>query len=458
MKRIYIFGAAVVLFSACKPNTNVTAPPTSGDAVFTNYMAVGCSFSSGYADNSLTVSGQLNSFPQRLFEQLSTVKDGNGADGPFVQPLLTGDNGYPNPKLELTTINYCDGTSMLGPVTIKRPLDSNGSWRYNSSLNNGQINNISVPFIRVADYAVPGYAGENIFAYRFYYAPAKRPLDELYSRVYNLHPTFFTLWLGMGDVLGYALAGGQGNGTGTATPATGSLPNYYNAEDITPDQVFFDLYDSIITALASTSAGGAVLNIPDVSALPFFNVVPSNGLVITRQTFADTLMEIYKNVKDKVFVEGNNQYIVEATDGTVRQSVPGELILMTIPRDSITCAGWGSFKPIPREYVLTTDELQNMRNAVTRYNDHIRQLCQLRGLAYVDMNSYFKTLSSGMAYNGLNYSTDYISGGAFSLDGAHMNPRGNALVANFVLNTVNNYYHSTVPLTDANKYPGVKFP
>jgi len=454
MKRIYIFGAAVVLFSACKPNTNVTTPPTSGDAVFTNYMAVGCSFSSGYADSSLTVSGQLNSFPQRLFEQLSTVKDGNGADGPFIQPLLTGDNGYPNPKLELATISYCDGTSRLGPVTIKRPLDSNGSWHYNSSVNNGQINNISVPFIRVADYAVPGYATGNPYAFRFYYAPGKRPLDELYSRVYNLHPTFFTLWLGMGDVLGYALAGGQGVGDGTATP-TGAL---FNQEDITPDQVFFDLYDSITTALASTSAGGAVLNIPDVSALPYFNVVPSNGLVITRQSLADTLMELYKNVKDKVFQEGNNQFIVEATDGTVRQSVPGELILMTIPRDSITCAGWGSVKPIPREYVLTTDELQNMRNAVTRYNDHIRQLCQLRGLAYVDMHSFFKTLSSGMAYNGIDYSTDYISGGAFSLDGVHMNARGNALVANFVINTINNYYRSTVPLTDANKYPGVKFP
>jgi hypothetical protein len=458
MKRIYIFGAAVVLFSACKPNTNVTTPPTSGDAVFTNYMAVGGSFSSGFGDNSLTVSGQLNSFPQRLFEQLSTVKDGNGADGPFIQPLLTGNNGYPKPKLELSTIDYCDGTSRLGPVTIKQPLDSNGSWHYNSSVNNDQINNISVPGLRVADYAVPGYAAGNAYAFRFYYDPSKRPLDELYSRVYNLHPTFFTLWMGIGDVLGYALAGGQGIGDGTATPA-GPLPNLYNQQDITPDQVFFDLYDSIVTALASTSAGGAVLNIPDVSALPYFNVVPSNALVITRQSFADTLMEIYKNDNfDKVFVEGHNQFIIRDNNDKVRQSVPGELILMTIPRDSITCAGWGSIKPIPRQYVLTTDELQNMRNAVTRYNDHIRQLCQLRGLAYVDMNSFFKTLASGMAYNGIEYSTEYISGGAFSLDGVHMNARGNALVANYVINTINNYYHSTVPLTDANKYPGVKFP
>lgn len=456
MKRLYIIGAAAVLFSACKPNTNVTTPATSGDGVFTNYMAVGCSFSAGYADNSLTVSGQLNSFPQRLFEQLETIKDGNGANGPFVQPLLTGDNGYPNAKWVMGTNNYCDGTSALGPVESKLPLDSNGSWHYNSAINNGQINNISVPFIRVADYAVAGYAATNPYTSRFYYKTTNRPLDELYSRVYNMHPTFFTLWLGTSDILGYAVAGGQGEGTGAATPSV--PPAYFNQADITPDKVFSDLYDSIATALASTSGGGALLNIPDVSELPFFNVVPSNGLVITRQSFADTLLEIYKNdAFNKVFQEGNNQYIVRDNNNGIRQSVPGELILMTIPRDSIVCAGWGSTKPIPREYVLTTDELQNIRNATDRFNAMIKTIALQRGLAYVDMKAFMKTLTAGMAYNGINYSTEYVGGGAFSLDGIHMNPRGNALVANFVINTINNYYHSTAPLTDANRFPGIKF-
>lgn len=458
MKKLYTIGAlATVLFSACRPSANVTTPPTSGDAVFTNYLAVGCSFTSGYADDALTVSGQLNSYPQRLFEQMETIKSGNGATGPFIQPLVTGDNGYPTPKLVAGTKYYCDGTSSIGPVVSTLPLDSNGSWHYTSPVNNGQINNIAVPFIRVADYAVAGYANQyNMLASRFYYNANKRPLDELYSRVFNLHPTFFTVWLGATDVLGYALAGGQGNGTGTATPVLG---NYYNQNDITPFQVFADYYDSVVTAVSSTSASGALLNVPDITALPYFTAVPSNGLVITRQSQADSLQSLYKSRGfDIVFQEGKNQYVIKDNDDKTRQSVPGELILMTIPRDSIICAGWGSVKPIPKEYVLTTDELQNIRTMVDKYNENIRQQCIRRKLAYVDINAFMKTLATGMPYNGIKYSAEYISGGAFSLDGVHMNARGNALIANYVLNTINTYYHSTVPLTDANKYPGVKYP
>src|SRR3954470_5522268 len=98
MKKIYSIGAiALLLFSACKPNVNVTTPPSPGEVTFTNYMAVGNSLTAGYADGTLTHSGQLNSYPQRLFEQFQRV----GANGPFVQPELPGDYGYPRPKLVL---------------------------------------------------------------------------------------------------------------------------------------------------------------------------------------------------------------------------------------------------------------------------------------------------------------------------------------------------------------------
>lgn len=456
MKKLYTIGVAAILFASCKPSANVTTPSTAGEAVFTNYLAVGCSYSSGYADKSLTVSGQLNSYPQRLFEQFETIEDGFGAKGPFIQPLVTGDNGYPEPKLVLGTSSYCDGSVSLAPVATTLPLDSNGSWKYVNPINNAQINNISIPRIRVADYLVSGYAGLNKYAQRFYYNPAQRPLDELYSRVFNLGPTFFTVWLGVTDILGYAVAGGQGDGTGAALPVT---LNIYNTNDITPTSVFINAYDSILKAVTSTSAKGALINIPDISALPYFNVVPANGLRIDRQSYADSLQALYSTVAfDKVFLEGYNYYIIKDNDDKTRQAVPGELILMTVPRDSIKCAGWGSTKPIPKEYVLTTDELQNIRNTIKSINAYIEQECKLRKLAYVDINSFMKTLSTGMAYNGINYSTEFVSGGAFSLDGIHLNARGNALVANHIIKTINAYYKSTIPQTDANKYPGIKFP
>lgn len=456
MKKIYSIGAvAALFFASCKPNATVTTPATSGEAVFTNYMAVGCSFTAGYGDNSLTLTGQLNSYPERLFEQFETIKDGRGATGPFIQPLLTGDNGYPSPKYVIGTINYCDGTSSMGPVVNPLPLDSVGSWHFTSTVNNGQINNIAVPFIRVADYPVAGYAGLNKYAMRFFYNPTQTPLQELYSRVYNVHPTFFSLWMGTMDILGFAAAGGIGHGDNDATPV---VLNVYDTKDITPDQVFTDYYDSILTALTSNSASGVLLNIPYVYNFPFFSTFPINGLELERQGQADSLYALYKSRGwDIVFQVGQNNFVVEDHNGRVRQAAPGEQILLSIPRDSVTCGGWGSTKPIPNEYVLTTEEQQYIKATTDRFNDYIKNEAQTRKLAYVDINAFMQTLEKGIVYNGIHYTADYISGGAYSLDGVHLNQRGNALLANYVLTTINAFYKSTVPLTDANKYPGIKF-
>jgi lysophospholipase L1-like esterase len=452
MKRIYVIGALAFLFSSCKPHVNITTPPSSGEATFTNYLAVGNSLTAGYADGSLTHSGQLNSYPQRLYEQFQRV----GSVGPFIQPELTGDYGYPGPKLVLGKIFHCSGDSSLGPVPIGLPLDSVGSWHFTSTTNNGQINNIAVPGIRVADYPVAGYAAVNRYAARFYHNPAGSPLDELYYRVFNVHPTFFTLWLGANDILGFALAGGVGNGNGSAVPIGGG---FYNTSDITPVPVFQHIYDTILTAITSISSSGAVINVPDVSSVPYFTTVPMNGLMISRQSQADSLKAYWSTSNfDKVFQVGANYFIVEDQNNVVRQAVPGELLLLNVPTDSLTCAGWGSLKPIPNKYVLTTDELQQIRNATASYNAFIKQECDLRRLAYVDMNAFMKTIASGFTYNGITYTTGYVSGGAFSLDGIHPTPRGYALIANYILQTINSFYKSTIPLTDVNKYPGINFP
>jgi len=223
--------------------------------------------------------------------------------------------------------------------------------------------------------------------------------------------------------------------------------------------VFADNYDSIVKAVTSEGASGALINVPYVYNFPFFNTFPINGLNIERQTQADSLYSLYKSRGwDIVFQVGPNNYVVEDHLNRVRQAVPGEMILLSIPRDSITCAGWGTTKPIPNQYVLTTEEQQSIKRATDLYNEKIKFEAQTRKLAYVDVNSFFQTLNSGFAYNGIKYSASYISGGAFSLDGVHLNQRGNALLANHIINTINVYYKSTIPGTDANRYPGIKFP
>ena len=466
MKKIYIIGAVAILFSACRPSVHIDPNPSAGNvADFTNYLAIGNSLTAGYTDGSLTVSGQLNSYPQRLFEQFSMIPV-HGAVGPFIQPLLSGDWGYPGPKYILgMTYNACvAGDSSMGPIVNPGASDSvSGDWHYNATINNGQINNLGVPGIRVVDYKVAGYAtiaktiGNAPYAYRFYANVNGSPNDELVHAVTNLHPTFFTMWLGANDVLAYALHGGQGNGNGTATPVL--VPYFYGPHDISPLIAFDSCYDLALNTAISTGASGALINIPDITSIPFFTTIPVKGLTLTRQGQADTLTNYYKAQGIKaVFTVGANNFMIQDNAGHTRQAVPGELILMTTPQDSLTCAGWGSTTPIPDSLVLTTDEIQNIVTATSNFNAFIKYEANIHHLAYVDMNSYFTTLSSGISFNGINYGTQFVTGGAFSLDGIHPTQRGYALVANEIIRSINAFYKSNITQIDVNKYKGVSFP
>jgi hypothetical protein len=454
MRKIYIIGALACLVSACKPSVNITVPPTAGDATFTEYLAIGNSLTAGYADNSLYVTGQLNSYPQRLFEQFATIGD-RGAKGNFYQPLLHGDMGYPGPRKVVGLVGSCLGDTSIGAIDLPGfAADAEDAKAYVSGGPKNQVNNIGVPGIRIADYPVDNYAMSNPYAKRFYYDVTKPPLEELYSRVRNLHPTFFTVWLGANDVLGFATAGGQGDGSGNALPVFG---NYYAGNDITPNAVFKRYYDTVVSVATSLGAKGALINIPDITTIPFFTTIPSNGLYISRQTLADSLTAFYASL-NYVFHLGYNQFIVKDHLGNMRQSVPGELILLTTPLDSITCAAWGSFRAIPQQYVITTEELQQIKSATTRFNDIIYAASVRNNLAFIDMYSYMGTLQAGITYNGINYNAQYITGGAFSLDGVHLTPRGYAIVANKIIEGINKQYHSTITAIDVNKYHGILFP
>lgn len=455
MRKILFLGAMASLFAACKPNVAITTKPSPGLATFKNYLAIGNSFTAGFGDNQLTVSGQINSYPQRLFEQFSLV----GADGPFVQPRLHSDIGFLGPKLIMGYVAHCNSEVTLGPVDYPNWAADAEDNQYVSTVNNGQINNIGVPGIRVVDFMVPGYTALNPYAARFFTnatSPAWRPLDELGHRVRNQHPTFFTLWLGIDDVMDFALAGGQGNGTGNALPVAGNL---YNTSDISNTNAFFAAYDSILQTTISTSASGALINVPDITTFPFFNVIPANGLRITTQGLKDTLNGLYPSTTPlPAFDTGYNFFVVRTHNGVARQALPGEKILMTVPMDSIICAGWGSIVPIPEKYVLTTEELQQIAAAIDKFNAFIQTKADLNHLAYVNMYSFLTSFPTGFAYNGIKYTTQYATGGTFSLDGIHPTQRGYALIANKIITTVNDHYQSTIPQTDVNRYRGITFP
>ena len=288
----------------------------------------------------------------------------------------------------------------------------------------------------------------NPYYCRFATNPANRVVDEIAP----LNPTFFLLWLGENDLLYYAVSGGS-------------------ADSITSPQLFGQTMGGIMQALTANGAKGVVATVGDVTKSPFFTTIPYNGLVLTQSqadsiNFAMTLYQLpFTNYK-----AGPNPFLVTDPSSPhpyfkVRQMQPGELVLLTVPQDSMKCAGMGIINPntfmpypIPDNFVLKMDEVTALQNATTAYNAIIEQLAGQFGLAVVDINTHFQTLEAGIVWDGIKLSTKFITGGVFSTDGLHLNPRGNAVTTNYIIDAINAKYGSNIPKADITAYPGLIFP
>ena len=99
--------------------------------------------------------------------------------------------------------------------------------------------------------------------------------------------------------------------------------------------------------------------------------------------------------------------------------------------------------PLQDATVLTADETAQVNTATEAYNATILGLANAKGLAHVDANAaLYQVANGGIAANGYNVTSTYVTGGGFSLDGVHPSPRGYALIANKFLEAINLKYGS----------------
>lgn len=438
MKKLLFFIVSLALFTACEPKID-ELQVDKGSANFTTVVAVGNSMMAGYADGALYNSGQKSSIPNLIAGQLQLA----GA-GKFVQPVVNSEFGvlYPGakPKYILGYPTDCMGKTTLGPVLSDGTMEPLAPVGY-------PVHNLGIPGAKSFHMLVNGYAAFNPFYYRFATNPANAPLQEIAP----LNATFFTLWLGDNDVLSYAITGGVG-------------------DTITGTTIFQQAMGAVVTTLTANGAKGVVANIPDITTIPFFTTVPYNGLKLDSALAAQVNAAMKLFQLPFVYNVGNNPFLVADPTSPhplfkVRQMQPGELVLLSVPQDSLKCGGWGIISPhtltptpIPTQYVLTADEVSKIKAATEGYNAILKGLADSKGLALVDMNAKMKELQKGIVWDGVKMNATFVTGGAFSLDGIHLNPRGSAVAANYFIDAINAKYGSTIPWVDVTKYNGVIFP
>lgn len=456
MTKKYIIGFfALTLLLACEPKIE-EFPASNGTADFSTYVALGNSLTAGYASNALSLQGQEFSYPNMMAEQFAKV----GMLGNFVQPLMPLIGGADvgigltpvfHTKLVLGQSTDCLGVPSLGPIlapTTVSPTELQGVLQgalLNSVATDGPFNNFGVPGAKAGHLLFDQYGDPSFLpnANPYYIRFASSTSTSVVNAAAAQNPSFFTLWIGNNDVLGYATTGGLG--------------------DVITDQTEFAYYMTrLVSTLTASGAKGAIANIPDVTSIPFFTTVPYNALVLTDEADVTALNMAYGNGALGInFALGQNALIIADANVPMifmRQILPNELVLLSIPQDSIKCAGWGSQKPIPSQYILTVDEIDDAQNAVDGFNATIATLAATNDLALVDMNTHMVSLQSGLIYDGVGVTTTFVTGGAFSLDGVHLTPRGYAIIGNFFIDAINNTFNARVPKINISGYPGVVFP
>jgi hypothetical protein len=445
-KRLILgLGILSVTFS-CKPK-ETSIEVSAGEVDATRFVSIGGIATSGFMDDALYAEGQENSLGAILSVQFKLIGGGD-----FNQPLMpTSSVGWSEIGLSRLLLGYktdCLGVTSLSPVRIasQGDLTGFGSYVYSSS---NKFNNFGIPFIKTTEFSTPGIGnpanGPGLFN-PFFTRMASNPINgTIKADILAKNPTFFTLFTGMDEVLKYAKSGAS---FGSLTPING-------AAGIGFDGSITDL----LIDLTGNGARGAISNVPDVTDFPYFTTIPFDGLNLDADN-AFTLNEIYNPI-GIYFQVGKNAFVIDdPTAGAfgVRQMVEGELILLSVPLDSMKCNKMGSVFPFRNEFVLTNAELVNIRNTINGFNTVLSSAATNYNLAYVDSYSFFKQLKTGIVYNGISLSAKFVSGGAYSLDGITLNPRGNALLANEFIGVINQKYKATIPKVDATKYRGVIFP
>lgn len=280
LKYIWILAAALG-FTACSDDDSssddVSEPLpalTAGDANFSTYVSLGNSLTAGFADGALYRISQENSMPNILSGQFSLVGGGN-----FSQPLMNDNTGglLINGS-QLTGFGPRLAFDGSGPTSITN-LNPMAQTTTDIVLNNptGPFNNMGVPGAKSFHLLAPSYGDLNgLFATPptanpYFVRMASSPTTSVIADAMAQTPTFFSLWIGNNDVLGYALSGGESD-----TMAE-------NYDPITPVDGpigvgFTNTYNALISTLTSGGSQGVIANIPDVTSIPHFTTVPYNPL------------------------------------------------------------------------------------------------------------------------------------------------------------------------------------
>lgn len=413
--------ALLLFLTGCPEDTPLEPVIDTGSADFTTLVAVGNSLTAGFTDGALGVFGQQKSYPKQIADMVGAT---------FKQPLIdepgVGTDALGNlvGRLELKTLAPLNIEPL--PLT-KSPLEM--------LLELPPYNNLAVPGATTND------AVNTVTDNGGLHDLILQGRGTQVQQAAAMNPTFIIAWIGANDVLGAALRGVAIDGV-----------------TMTPTNVFEQLYSAFIDALTATGAKMVVANIPDVTVIPFVTTLPPILVdPVTQQPITDPNGNFIPLIG--TFSDGRVGAL--STDPTSPNFAFVNLTASALLQQGIGIpqAAGGTGQPLPDQVLVDGAELVAIRTKVDVLNDIIDSVTAAKNVPLIDAHAILNDIkANGIELPGVGekITTEFVTGGLFSLDGFHPTPLGYAVVANELIKKINAEFGAAIPEVNMREVAGVR--
>ena len=406
LKHTVTLALAIIVLANCSSEDTLTndwiesntteSNLTLGTLDASNFIWLGASISAGYQDGGFFKLGQENAYPSIVAKQLQHVDP----TVPYNYPNIVSDKGTGRTAIDLNAaLAYLTtGQGSLGDALVPEVGDGV------TPNTNSPIHNFSVPGIRTIDMGVAGYGQLNGLFGNFMSSPTTSVIGDAVAS----NPSFFSIWPGGNDLLGYALSGGSVDGYDVTN--TGAL---------TDPATFTAALNGALAALTANGAHGIVLNVAPWTIIPYFqaatqlsggvNLLPSGSIDAPTAAFLNSVAAYgaYNAGLDQVVLAGaitadeaamrkitftadvaNAPVITDesltdlsgmglpsmrqASPGVASLGIPADIFPLTaifaigVPQEDGSIPGVSV--PLPDQYTLTAAEQGNILTHAAQYN------------------------------------------------------------------------------------------
>ena len=390
----------LVGLTACEPDVDIVRPdvPVGGD-LFRSYVAIGNSLTAGFQSGGINASTQADAYPVLLAEAVGT---------PFRIPSLALP-GCPPPIVDFHTGERVGG----GTPTTCAFRDPGSVARI--------INNVAVFGAKAADPTSQSTGSSN--ATTMLILGGKTQVQ----RALEADPSFVSIWIGNNDAIDAAT-------TGLLVPTQGI------SSGITPQQEFEQSYDAMLEQLTAGAdlEGGILIGVLNATQAPL--LFPA-AVLVTNAAFKaafDQAAGVPTTILPSC-TAGTTSLISFAIVQRIRAGTHPPLIGCE-PEPA-------PLAPVGNIFVVDATEQQAIDMAIDGFNTYIAAQAEALGFAYFDPNTVLASLRQGGQIPPVpNLASSTAPFGDFvSIDGIHPSSAGQVVIANAVIDAINQEYGLSIP-------------